>query len=430
MIYHSPGMVNGDLGFRFFPMFTVDLFCGNMNVLEEFMGIKYCKKCVQPDTRPGIKFDEYGVCQACNYEDERKYKTDWSARFEELKNIAEWAKKTSRGGYDCVIGVSGGKDSTWQAYYASEKLGLNPLLVCNEPDDRTLVGMHNIENLRMLGFDLIEIRPDPNVMRDLTKRDFFKYGNLVKSSEYSLWASAYRVAVEKKIPLVIQGENPALVFGLSDNISGGDALQIKNNNTIAGCNANDLVIDEAEANKYGINEIPRYKLDMFDFPFDEEFILPNGERIKGVFLQYYDKEWGQVHNTRFSRSMGLKGRYSESLYDIGRTYRETSVDGDALLVNQWLKYLKFGFGYETDAQCYNIREIGASREEAIKFVSMYDHCIGEQYINDFCEYIGITKFEFYKHVCDTIINKDLFDFEFNGELRPTISPKFVVGQDQ
>lgn len=394
------------------------------------MGIQYCKECVQPNTRPGILFNSSGVCQACLYEEQRKNDTDWTERQLELERIADWAKKTSKNGYDCVIGVSGGKDSTYQAWYASEVLGLNPLLVCNEPDDRTIVGMHNIENLRMLGYDLIEIRPDPNVMRDLTRRDFFKFGNLVKSSEYSLWASAYRVAVEKKIPLVIQGENPALVFGLSDNIDGGNALQIKNNNTISGCNADDLIIDVEEAGRYGISPIPRYKLEMFDFPKDEEFILPNGESIKGVFLQYYDKNWGQVHNTRFSRSMGLQGRYSESLFDIGRTFRETSVDGDALLVNQWLKYLKFGFGYETDAQCYNIREIGASREEAIQFVKMYDHCIGEKYINDFCEYIGITKFEFYKHVCDNIINKELFDFYFNGDSRPIIKPKFTVGEDQ
>ena len=386
--------------------------------------MKYCKKCVQPSTRPGIQFDEHGVCGACLYEDKRKNATDWDALESELKAIAEWAKITSTSGYNCVIGVSGGKDSTYQAFYAKEKLGLNPLLVCNEPDDRTAVGTHNIENLRSLGFDLIEIRPDPNVMRDLTKRDFIKYGNLVKSSEYSLWSSAYRVAVEKKIPLVLQGENPALVFGLSDKIDGGNALQIKNNNTIDGCNADDLVIDKKEAEYYGISQIPRHKLEMFDFPTDEEFKLPNGDSIKGVFLQYYDRHWGQVHNTRFSRSMGLKGRYSEKLTDIGRTFRETSVDGDALLVNQWLKYLKFGFGYETDAQCYNIREIGASREEAIKFVKMYDHCIGSQYILDFCKYIGITLQEFYM-VVDKFVNKDLFYQDKNGEWKP----KFTVGQD-
>lgn len=381
--------------------------------------MKYCKKCVQPDTRPDIKFDEDGICLACRYE-ESKATIDWTAREKELKEIAELSKVVSECSYDCVIGVSGGKDSTYQAWYAKNKLGLNPLLVCNEPDGRTPCGISNIENLRSMGFDLIEIRPDPNVMRDLTKRDFIKFGNLVKSSEYSLWASAYRVAVEKGIKLVIQGENPQIIFGLEGKVDGGNALTIKDNNTINGCNASDLIIDKKEADYYQISEIPRNKLDMFQFPSDEQL-----KDVKGVFLQYYDKNWGQVHNTRFSVSHGLKGRTEESLTDIGRTFRYTSVDGDFLLVNQWLKYLKFGFGYETDVQCYNIREIGASREEAIMFVEKYDGCIGDKYIIDFCKYIGITVNDFF-NVVSKFANLDLFTYDYHSR---KYTPKFEVGKD-
>ena len=92
--------------------------------------MKYCKKCLQPDTRPGILFDEEQVCYACRYE-ESKESIDWLAREKELQEIADNAKNEakSRGvAYDCVIGVSGGKDSTFQAVYAKERLGLHPLL--------------------------------------------------------------------------------------------------------------------------------------------------------------------------------------------------------------------------------------------------------------------------------------------------------------
>lgn len=380
--------------------------------------MKYCKRCIQPNTRPNIKFDEEGICGGCRYE-ESKATIDWEAREKELRDIADWAKENSKCSYDCVIGVSGGKDSHFQALYAKERLGLNPLLVCNAPDGRTDVGTHNIENLRSYGFDLIEIRPDPEVMRALTKKDFIKYGNLVKSSEYSLWSSAYRVAVEKKIPLVIQGENPALIFGLSDGVNGGDALTIKNNNTIDGCKADDLVISKDEAKYYQCMEVTRKQLDMFEFPSDEEL-----KGIKGVFLQYYAKEWGQVHNTLFARSRGLKGRYEENPVDMGRSARETSVDGDFLLVNQYLKYLKFAFGYETDWQCYLIREIGASREEAIESVKRLDHGCHPRYIKAFCEYINITMEEFYM-VVDKFVNKDLFYFDKTKGW----TPKFKVGED-
>jgi N-acetyl sugar amidotransferase len=386
--------------------------------------MRYCKKCVQPDTRPNIVFDENGVCGACNYWESRK-SIDWDARKKELQNIVDWAKAHGSS-YDCVIGVSGGKDSHFQALYAKYELGLNPLLVCNAPDGRTKVGTHNIENLRSYGFDLIEIRPDPKVMMNLTKRDFFKYGNLVRSSEYSLWASAYRVACEKAIPLIIQGENPAAIFGLSDNVYSGDALTIVNNNTIKGCNAKDLIITDEEAELYGCEPITYKQLHMFDFPMLR--VYSSGK--KAIFLQHYVKEWGQVHNTLYSRVYGLKGRYDEYVGQIGRSARETSVDGDHLLVNQWLKYMKFGFGYETDWQCYLIREIGASREEAIKAVKLLDHRLDIRYVENFCDYIGISLFDFNAHVESQLINNRLFSVSLKydlGKMHCNIKPKFEVG---
>ncbi len=124
------------------------------------MKMRYCKRCLQPDTRPGIIFDDEQICFACRYE-ESKATIDWNARHAELVAFAEEAKEEAkkRGNiYDCIIGVSGGKDSTFQAVYAKEKLGLNPLLINCMPDEITEVGRKNIDNLNNLGFDIISIR--------------------------------------------------------------------------------------------------------------------------------------------------------------------------------------------------------------------------------------------------------------------------------
>jgi len=167
--------------------------------------LKICKNCIQPDTRPAVFFNEDGICGACIWQDEMST-IDWAQREKELDEIANWAKKTSNSNYDCVIGVSGGKDSTKQALTAKDRLGLRCLLVNSEPVGITGIGQKNIENLKNLGFDVISLRPNPRIMKKLIKRDFFKYLNPVKITEYSLWASTYIIAEKFEVPLIIQGD--------------------------------------------------------------------------------------------------------------------------------------------------------------------------------------------------------------------------------
>lgn len=192
--------------------------------------MKICKRCIQPDTRPGIYFDENGVCGACLWEEEKK-QIDWLVREKELQSIADWAKKIVNGNYECVIGVSGGKDSTKQAITARDRLGLHCLLVNCEPEGITQIGRDNIENLKNLGFDFISIRPNPKIMKKLIKRDFYTYLNPVKITEYALWSSTYVIAEQFNIPLIIQGENPGLTLGVSLTGLGKDSNALKANET-------------------------------------------------------------------------------------------------------------------------------------------------------------------------------------------------------
>jgi len=372
--------------------------------------VRYCKKCVQPDTRPLIKFDENGVCYACVYNEQKKH-IDWEKREEQFFEIAEWAKANSGGGYDCAIGVSGGKDSTVQALTARDKLGLNCLLVNCAPDNITEVGRHNRENLVSHGFDMVSFRPNPKIMRELTKHSFYEFGNPVKPSEFPLFAVTYQTALAFKIPLIIQGENTGLALGLVDRMGTDDnAMNVDLGDTLAGGNASDWVGDGIEYTD----------LLLYQFPDKQKM---TDASIRAIYIQYYLKDWSPPKNAEFALQHGLRTRQKEDLNDIGRYRRYDALDSDMQIVNQMLKYYKLGFGRATDQACWDIRDGLITREEGIRIAEQYDGKCGDRYINEFCDYINISVEEFWD-VVDKFVNKKLFQKNTQtGEWKP----RFKVG---
>lgn len=320
------------------------------------------------------------------YQEEINNKIDWVAREKELQKIAQCAQEKAKqngSNYDCVIGISGGKDSTFQALYARDKMGLRALLVNCEPEGITEVGRKNIENLKNLGFDTITVRPNPKIIRRLIKGDFYKYVNPVKVTEFPLWASAYRIAHVLQIPLIIQGENDCLTLGLRNKQGlGGDAMLVTEQDTVASGWQNYLSEEGIDAK------------DLFLYHFDPEKMRQ--ETIQAIWLQYYAKEWSYSHNIDFSVKHGLQGRINHDPNKTGRLSPYCSIDCDLQIVNQLLKYLKFGFGFVTDEVCYYIREGKMNRREAAELVKKYDGKCDVKYIQDFCDYIGINLDEFWK----------------------------------
>ncbi len=376
--------------------------------------MRYCKKCLQPDTRPGILFNDQQICYACLYEEEKKH-IDWEQRWQELVDIAEKAKsraKESDTPYDCIIGVSGGKDSTFQSITAKEKLGLNPLLVNCVPDCMTQVGQHNLENLSRLGFDMIKMQADPAIAKKLARHSFRTFGNTCVYAERALWASSFQIAEKFGISLILQGENAALTLGTCrDTDTSQNAFNAVSLNTIKESTLDDLPEDE----------FPPHKLWMYRLPDIQKL---KEKSINAIWMQYYLKNWSQVGNADFAIARGLRGRTEENLYDMGRYRRYSSLDDDSVIVSQMIKYLKFGFGFATDEACYDIREGRLSREDAVWYVQEYDGKCGQHYIDEFCEYIDISLKEFWE-VTDTYVNKKLFSRDKNGKW----TPNFRVGVD-
>ena len=375
--------------------------------------MKYCSKCLQPDTRPNTVFSEDGVCPACNYH-ESLPNVDWDERKEEIKEIIAFGKAHSNSGYDCIIGVSGGKDSTRQALFVKKQLGMKPLLVCLSPPPQqlTLRGANNISNLIQMGFDCITVNPAPGVWRDLMKLSFYKYGNPFKSTELALFSSVPRYAIAYQIPLIWWGENSALQLGESSVMgrSGSDGNNLRKMNTLSGGDIS-WILEEG----FSLKEILQYA-----YPSESE-IERAGIRI--VFLGYFWKIWSLIDNGNFSALRGLDVR-DDKPWEMGEYVGVTALDEEWTPWNQMLKYLKYGFGRTTDYVNEDIRRGRLTREDAIKMVELYDGKCAEKYIKSFCDFIEISIDDFWQHVDSSIVNKNIFE-----RVEPGVyEKKFIVGE--
>lgn len=363
----------------------------------------FCKRCLNANTRPNIKFGEDGLCPACKY-DSQVRDIDWSERDKEIKPIVEFGKKNNKSGYDCIVGVSGGKDSTRQALYVKEHLGMNPLLVSMNypPEQMSQRGANNISNLIKLGFDCINITCSPKIWKKLMRQGLYEYGNWAKSTELALFSSVPRLAIAYQIPLIWWGENAATVLGDSgvQGKSGADGNRLKYSNTLAGGDISWILK----------NEIKRNQILQYCYPPDED-MEKAGLRI--FFLGHFWKDFTMVDNGNFASLRGLHIR-DESPDDIGAYLGVSMLDEDFIPVNMMIKYLKFGFGWNNDQVNEEIRNGRMTREFAIKLVERYDGKCSDKIIKRFCDYIEISVEEFWR-VVDGYVNKALFEKDSNGK---------------
>lgn len=366
--------------------------------------VQYCKKCLEPNTRPYSVFDDEGVCLPCRYY-EKHDQIDWKARLEELDRIAEWGRARNVSGYDCLIPVSGGKDSHRQAIYCRDNLGLKPLLVscAYPPEQQTERGAYNMENLINLGFDYIYVSPSPETFRKLVKLSFFKYGNLYKASELCLYTVGARTAINYHIPLTIYGENPALQWGSGGGSLSGDGNNLRDNNTLQGGDMS-WILEEAS--------FDQRHLFWYNYP-DQEDIVRAGLRM--IYLGYYVRDFNDFQNAAVAMAHGLKIRpqEDENLRQLGQIYGYTALDCDFIAVNQLMKYVKLGFGKALEQCSGAIRAGYMSRDEAVELNARYDGQCGEDYIKNFCTYIDVSEEEFWS-VLEGYRNPDLWEPEGNG----------------
>lgn len=365
--------------------------------------MRYCKKCLEPDTRPDSIFDDEGVCFPCRYA-ERRHEIDWAGRRRELEGIATWAKERNVSGYDCIIPVSGGKDSHRQAIYARDELGLRPLLVscAYPPREQTERGAANMANLISLGFDAHIVSPAPETWRKLMRVGFFEFGNFYKPTELALYAAVPKFAIMFQIPLLIYGENPALSWGSAGGSLDGDANRMKYTNTLKG----------GDISPYTSAGFDPKGMFWYRYPSDAH-IARAGLRM--IYLGYYMPDFDDWTNARVAIANGLVQRTGIDAIpeDIGQINAWDALDCDFVQVNQFLKYIKLGFGKASE-QCSGMIRVGMmTRAEGVELARRLDGKVAHRYIAQLCRFLEITDDEFWG-VVERFRNPKLFEHDANG----------------
>ena len=172
-------------------------------------GLKYCTRCLMPETAESIIYDEYGICRACN-SSEIKMTINWKERQNELKKILDSAKKESGENYDCVIPISGGKDSIFQLHVIKNIYKLQPLAVTFNHNWLSKIGFYNLMNaLEKIEVDHIMYTPNRNLINRLAKKSIFAIGDSCWHCHSGIGSFALQIAQKFKIKLLIWGESIA-----------------------------------------------------------------------------------------------------------------------------------------------------------------------------------------------------------------------------
>lgn len=366
--------------------------------------LTYCVRCIMPSTKPDLYIDETGVCSACrNFEN--RTEIDWEERQHALIDILERYRSKDSSNYDCIVPVSGGKDSHFQVIKLLQ-LGFNPLCVTATTDSLSEIGRRNIENLKSCGVDYFEITTNPVIRRRINKFALTQIGDISWPEHVTIFTIPVRVAVQLNVPLIVWGENPQNEYGGPAAAGKGRVLNrswLEEFGGLLGLRVSDLV---------GQEEIEGKDLILYRYPREEDLQRVG---VTGLFLGYF-VPWDGYRNALRAQGYGFE---TYNKYVEGSLANYENLDNYQTGIHDYFKFLKYGFGRATDIACMHIRRGRLTREEGMALSRLHDGKFPWEYLgrqlSDILEEIDMTIDEFVE-VCDRFTNRKLFRTNNRGEL--------------
>jgi len=358
--------------------------------------MRYCTKCLFPETKPDLFFDGEGVCDACRSAERKRGEVDaidWKDREDQFKKILGRYRSKDGSKYDCIVPVSGGKDSFFQTYSMRYTHKMNPLAVTFDQFDQTDIGRHNLEILREIGVDHIHFTMNPKIVRKLVRKGFEIVGDPYWINHVGILTVPSQISVAFEVPLIIWGENPQIEYG-------GPALS-KENKTL------DLAWREEFGGMRGYREE-----DMVDEEISlsdlKSLIWPPDGALRnagttGLFYGYFFN-WDTRRHMEIAKQYGWKNLPEPW---PGSWLNYENCDMAFLDIREHLKWLKYGYGRATDQVNIYIRKKLLTREEGLSIILEKDGRVSQNHIDKFCEFIGIPITE-YERIRDSFVNTDIF----------------------
>jgi len=355
--------------------------------------MKVCSKCLMIETRPRISFNENGVCNACQWADEKKEDVNWDQRQLELQALVEKFKARNDGRFEVILPSSGGKDSSYVAYQVKEKLGLKPLMVTVHPPLAYDLGTRNLEESLKRGFDHIGVTPNYEVGRIIAKNALVELGQPLMAWIMAVQTVIFKLAVIFDIPFVMFGEEGETEYGGSSALKNKATYDIEESIRLylSGVDPRDFLKGTT------VSEADLY---WWKYPTVEEF-----RRLDPSIAKWsYFENWNPYRNYMVSKEfMGLSESEERS---IGTYNNFSQKDTKLYDLHTYLMFLKFGFGRCTQDVCIDIRRGAITRKQALNLVKAYDGEFPEEHVEEYLEYFRMTRAEF-DQVLDRWANKDV-----------------------
>ena len=325
-----------------------------MGKKSPFRELRYCVRCCMPETSEGLRFDEMGFCSGCQ-SSEMKMRINWAERKNDLKNTLEKYKRDAGDYYDCIVPISGGKDSTFQLHVLVKVYGMKPLAVTFNHNWYTKTGKYNLWNiLEKLNVDHVMFSPNREVINKIARRSLYKIGDSCWHCHAGVGAFPLQAAVMYKIPLVVWGESAA---------EGGSKATYRD----------PIKFDESYYLKVSMKVSSEHMIgDDLTARDLAPFRLPTREELKrvgvvGIHLGDYIF-WDGERQVEF-----VKKEYDWREDDVEGTYKGyKSVECRMAGVHDYSKYLKRGFGRTTDHVSQDVRAGLLTREEGFKLINMIE----------------------------------------------------------